>query len=77
MTSEETLYDSFIPGTPLPWWLVLIQGIVLLILGIYLLTSPYQTLAYCLDYRRLLVHQRISLSYETSSNKREPESSFL
>ena len=46
MTSEETSYDSFIPSGPLlPWWLVLIQGIVLLILGIYLLTSPYQTLA--------------------------------
>ena len=34
-----------IPSGPLlPWWLVLIQGIVLLILGIYLLTTPYQTL---------------------------------
>jgi uncharacterized membrane protein HdeD (DUF308 family) len=46
MISEETSFDSFIPSGPLlPWWLVLIQGIVLLILGVYLLTSPYQTLA--------------------------------
>jgi len=43
MTSEETSYDSFLPSGPLiSWWLV--QGIVLLILGIYLLTFPYQTL---------------------------------
>jgi uncharacterized membrane protein HdeD (DUF308 family) len=45
MTSEETSVNSMLPSGPLlPWWLVLIQGIVLLIIGGYLLTSPYQTL---------------------------------
>lgn len=33
------------PGVPVfPWWLVLIQGIITLILGIFLLTYPYGTL---------------------------------
>jgi uncharacterized membrane protein HdeD (DUF308 family) len=45
MTSEESSVTSTLPSGPLlPWWLVLIQGFVALILGIFLLTSPYQTL---------------------------------
>lgn len=37
--------NAILPSGPLlPWWLVLIQGFTALILGIFLLTSPYQTL---------------------------------
>ena len=32
------------PGGFYPWWLVLLQGIIALILGIFFLTSPYMTL---------------------------------
>jgi uncharacterized membrane protein HdeD (DUF308 family) len=42
MTSEESSGTYLLPTGPLlRWWLVLIQGIVALILGIFLLTSLY------------------------------------
>jgi hypothetical protein len=42
MTSGESSVTSMPFKDPLlSWWLVLIQGIVTLILGIFLLTSPY------------------------------------
>ena len=45
MTETTTPSMSITPGMPVfPWWLVLIQGIITLILGIFLLTYPYGTL---------------------------------
>ena len=47
ITMSENMTPSLnvTPGTHLfPWWLVLIQGIITLILGIFLLYYPYGTL---------------------------------
>jgi uncharacterized membrane protein HdeD (DUF308 family) len=45
MSAEMTATGTSHPmGTFFPWWLVLIQGIIALILGIYLLAYPLQTL---------------------------------
>jgi uncharacterized membrane protein HdeD (DUF308 family) len=45
MTETMTPSMSVTPGLPVfPWWLVLIQGIITLILGIFFLTYPYGTL---------------------------------
>ncbi|NYT20667.1 MAG: hypothetical protein GKC07_02560 [Methanomicrobiales archaeon] len=44
MTDETTLQIPGMPGGFFPWWVVLLQGIIALILGIFFLTSPYMTL---------------------------------
>ncbi len=45
MSENMTPSLNVTPGTHLfPWWLVLIQGIITLILGIFLLYYPYGTL---------------------------------
>ena len=45
MTEAETPSIGITPGIPVfPWWLILIQGIITLILGIMFLTYPYGTL---------------------------------
>lgn len=44
MTAETTMKMPGMPGGFFPWWLLLLQGIIALILGIFLLTSPYMTL---------------------------------
>ena len=44
MTAETTMQMPGMPGGFYPWWVVLLQGIIALILGIFFLTSPYMTL---------------------------------
>ena len=44
MTAETTMKIPGMPGGFLPWWVVLLEGIIALILGIFFLTSPYMTL---------------------------------
>jgi len=45
MTETTTPSATATPGLPVfPWWLVLIQGIITLILGIFFLVYPYGTL---------------------------------
>lgn len=44
VTTETAGEVPSVMGTFFPWWLLLLQGIIALILGIFLLTSPAQTL---------------------------------
>jgi uncharacterized membrane protein HdeD (DUF308 family) len=44
MSAEMTTTSAHPLGSFFPWWLLLIQGIIALILGIYLITYPIQTL---------------------------------
>jgi uncharacterized membrane protein HdeD (DUF308 family) len=41
-----TEYTERTEGTPIPWWLVLLEGIAAVIIGLFLLTSPGITLLY-------------------------------
>ena len=41
-----TEYTESTEGTPVPWWLVLLQGIAAVIIGIFLLTAPGITLLF-------------------------------
>jgi uncharacterized membrane protein HdeD (DUF308 family) len=41
-----TEYTESTEGTPIPWWLVLLQGIAAVIIGIFLLTAPGITLLF-------------------------------
>lgn len=46
MTTENTSSDNAVWGNVKlpPWWLILIEGILLIIIGIFFFVSPYQTL---------------------------------
>jgi uncharacterized membrane protein HdeD (DUF308 family) len=44
-----TEYTARTEGTPIPWWLVLLQGIAAVILGIFLLTAPGITLLFLIQ----------------------------
>ena len=41
-----TEYTESTEGTPIPWWLVLLQGIAAVIIGVFLLTAPGITLLF-------------------------------
>jgi uncharacterized membrane protein HdeD (DUF308 family) len=44
-----TEYTEGTEGTPIPWWLVLLQGIAAVIVGIFLLTAPGITLLFLIQ----------------------------